>query len=73
MTDDHTMITASRAVAGPVDHTGTVAVDRVAFEAQRAMDQIYHRLINLGLTLNPRDVILDVRVTAFVPAKQQEV
>lgn len=65
---NHTIVTVTRAVAVPVDTNGTVAADRVGFEAQRAMDQIYHRLQGMGLPFNPADVVLDVRVTVFVPA-----
>lgn len=63
----HTVVTATRAVDGPVRLDGNVHETRLADLAQHALDDVRRRVELQGHTLDPGAVVVDVRVTAFVP------
>lgn len=68
MTTEHTMVTASRAVTGGVHPDGAVHVSRLADLTQCAVDDVRRRLELQQRPVDPRGFLVDVRVTAFVPA-----
>jgi acyl-CoA thioesterase FadM len=68
MPNDHTIVTATRAVVGAVRPDGTVHEARLVELAQHAVDDVYRRLELQQQRLDPAGVVVDVRVTAFVPA-----
>lgn len=68
--DEHTIVTATRAVVGAVRADGTLHEGRLAEVAQHAVDDVLS-LARQELQDQPfdaRQVIVDVRATAFMPA-----
>lgn len=67
-TSEHTLVTATRAATSAVHPDGTVDTRRVADLTQHAVDDVRRRVELQQHRLDPNNVIVDVRVTAFVPA-----
>lgn len=67
-TSEHTLVTATRAIAGAMDPDGAVHEDKLLQLAQHAIDDVRRRVELQQHRLDPNNVIVDVRVTAFVPA-----
>jgi hypothetical protein len=65
---EHTLVTATRAIAGAMDPDGAVYEDKLLQLAQHAIDDVRRRVELQQHRLDPNNVIVDVRVTAFVPA-----
>jgi hypothetical protein len=67
-TSEHTLVTATRAIAGAMDPDGAIYEDKLLQLAQHAIDDVRRRVELQQHRLDPNNVIVDVRVTAFVPA-----
>jgi hypothetical protein len=68
MSTDHTIVTATRALAKAVDAGGRVDARELEFAVQRAVDDVVRKAEAAAGHVDPATLLVDVRVTAFVPA-----
>lgn len=66
--DEHTLVTATRADTSAVRPDGTVHEARLTELTQLAVDDVLRRLHLQQQPVHPHHLVVDVRVTAFVPA-----
>jgi hypothetical protein len=66
----HALVTRTAPAAGAVDDEGLVNGTVAHRAVQSAADEVYAALQQLGFPFNKDLVVVDVRVTAFVPYAQ---
>lgn len=64
-----TILTATRAVPEAVAVDGSLREGEIGMLAQLAMDDINRRIEALGERISSAYVVVDVRVTAFLPPR----